>query len=93
MSPTSSPSSLPPNLWMSEQTSHGVVALSVAIRSAPLVGAVDVFVDALEDLFDLLVEFGAVGDDQHAGVLDVLPNPLGEPDHGQALAASPGCAR
>ena len=35
-SPSSSPSSLPPNLWTSEQISHGVVALSVAIRSAPL---------------------------------------------------------
>jgi hypothetical protein len=35
MSPVPSPSSLPPNLWMSEQSSHGAVALSVAIRSAP----------------------------------------------------------
>ena len=36
MSPTSSPSSLPPNLWTSEHNSHGVVAFSLAIRSAPL---------------------------------------------------------
>ena len=55
--------------------------------------AVNVFVDALEDLLDLLVEFGAVGDDQDAGILHVLANPLGEPDHRQALAASPACAR
>ena len=35
-SPTSSPSSRRPNLWTSEQISHGVFALSCAIKSAPL---------------------------------------------------------
>src|SRR5208337_5416569 len=52
--------------------------------------AVDVLVDALEHLLDLLVKFGAVGDDQDAGILDVLANPLGEPDHRQALARALG---
>jgi hypothetical protein len=36
MSPTSSPSSLPPNLWMREHTSQGTLAFRVATRSAPL---------------------------------------------------------
>ena len=81
-------SSLPPNLWISEQISQGVVSFSLAIRSAPLFVRYNLLVDALEDLFDLLVEFGAVGDDQNAGVRDVLANPLGEPDHGQALAGA-----
>ena len=67
-----------------------MVAFSVAIRSAPLVGAVDVLVDALEHLLDLLVQFRAVGDDQHAGILHVLANPLGQPDHRQALARALG---
>ena len=49
--------------------------------------AIDIFVDALEDFFDLLVQFGAVGDDQDTSILHVLANPLGEPDHRQALAA------
>src|SRR5712691_3172355 len=52
--------------------------------------AVNVFVDALKHLLDLLVQFGAVGDDQHTSILHVLPNPPGEPDHSQALAAALG---
>src|SRR5207249_9678048 len=52
--------------------------------------AVDVFADALEYLLDLLVQFSAVGDDQHAGITHVLAYPLGQPDHDQALAATLG---
>ncbi len=37
MSPTSSPASLRPNLCTNEHSSHGSVAFSRAIRSAPLV--------------------------------------------------------
>jgi hypothetical protein len=48
--------------------------------------AIDVLVDALEDLLDLLVEFRAVGDEQHAGVRHMLANPFGQPDHRQAFA-------
>src|SRR5947208_2656854 len=54
----------------------------------PAFRAVDVFVDALEHLLDLLVQLGAVGDDQDTSVAHVFPNPPGEPDHGQALAAA-----
>ena len=66
----------------------GGVELCDQVRAA--CGAVDFFVDALEDLLDLLIQFGAVGDDQHAGIGDVLPYPLGQPDHRQALAAALG---
>ena len=56
----------------------------------PAFRAVDVFVDALEHLLDLLVQFGAVGDDQDTSILHILANPLGQPDHGQAFAAALG---
>ena len=85
---SSSPSSLPPNLWTSEQSSHGVGGVQRGDQVGAALGAVDVLVDAVEDLLDLLVQLVAVGDDQHAGVGDVLANPLGQPHHGQALAAA-----
>ena len=53
-------------------------------------GAVDVFVDALEHLFDLLVQFGAVGDEQHPRIGTVFTQPFGQPHHGQAFAAALG---
>ena len=53
-------------------------------------GAVNGFADALEDPLDLLVQLGAVGDDQHPAAGHVLADPLREPDHGQALAATLG---
>ena len=71
-----------------DQPRLGGVERGDQVRAA--FGAVDLLVDALEDLLDLLVQFGAVGDDQHAGIGDVLPNPFGEPDHDQALAAALG---
>ena len=51
-------------------------------------GAADALADALEDLLDLFVQLGAVGDDQHAAVRHALADPLGQPDHRQALAAA-----
>ena len=45
-------------------------------------------VDALEHLLDLFVQLGAVGDQQYAGVLDMLANPFRQPNHGQRLAAA-----
>ena len=71
-----------------EQPRRGGVQRGDQVGAA--LGAVDVLVDALEDLLDLLVELGAVGDDEHAGVRHVLADPLGQPDHGQALAAALG---
>lgn len=56
----------------------------------PAFAATDGFIDALEYLFDLLVELRAVGDDKDAGIGHVLPYPLGEPDHGEAFAAALG---
>ena len=43
-------------------------------------------IHANEDLFNLLIKLGTIGDDEHPGISDVLPYPLGQPDHGQALA-------
>jgi len=51
-------------------------------------GAANLFSDAAEDLFDLLVQLHAVGDDQHTAVLRPLPDPLRQPDHDEALAAT-----
>ena len=58
------------------------------ILAAP--GSVDVFADAVEDLLDLFVEFGAIGNDQDSPIQHILANPLREPDHRQALAAALG---
>lgn len=43
-----------------------------------------------EDLFGLIVELGAVGDRKHAAVPDVLPDPLRQPNHREARAATLG---
>lgn len=53
-------------------------------------GAVNVFFNADENLFDLGIEFGAIGNQQDAGVGDVFADPFGEPDHGQAFAGALG---
>jgi hypothetical protein len=44
------------------------VSLSVRDQVGAALGAVDLLVDALEHLLDLLVELGAVGDDQNPRV-------------------------
>ena len=87
----SSSSSEPRNLWISEQISHGSSdLLRVARQVGAAGGAVDLLVDAVEDALDLLVEFGAVGDQQDPGVGLVLAEPLGQPDHRQGLARALG---
>ena len=50
----------------------------------------DILPDALENLLDLLVQLGAVGNDQHAAAGNALADPLRQPDHDQALAAALG---
>ena len=67
-----------------EQPRVGLVESGDQIGAA--LGPHDLFVHALEHLLDLLIEFGTVGDDQDPGVADMLPNPFGQPHHGQALS-------
>ena len=74
----------------SEQISHSRRLVQRAEQVGAAGGAVDRLVDAVEDALDLLVELGAVGDEQHAGVLLVLANPLGQPHHRQRLARALG---
>ena len=38
----------------------------------------------------LFIQFVTVGNDDHAGILDVLFNPLGQPDHCEGLAGALG---
>ena len=78
------------NFWISEQINHSSLALSVPTKSAPFLCSVDILVDAVEDLFDLLVQFRAVSDDQHPTASHMLANPLRQPHHGQALSAALG---
>ncbi len=47
--------------------------------------AVNRFFHTGKDFFNLLIQLGAVGDDQHSAIFDILPNPLGQPHHGQAF--------
>ena len=68
-----------------EQPGRGGIQPGDEVRAA--LRPVDLFIDPKKDLLDLLVQFGAVGDDQHPGVLHVLANPLGQPHHDQALTA------
>ena len=58
------------------------------VAAAP--GAMDLLAHAPEDLLYLLVQLGAVGDDEHPAVRHVLADPLRQPDHGQALPAALG---
>ena len=43
-----------------------------------------------ETVGDLFVQFVSVGDNDYAGILDVLLNPLGQPDHCEGLAGALG---
>ena len=63
-----------------EQRWVGGIELGDEIR--PAATAHNRFVDPQKDLFDLLVQLGAVGDDEDAGVGDIFAQPFGEPDHG-----------
>ena len=51
-----------------EQGFLGAVQLVNQVRAAGR--SIDRLIDALEDLLDLLVQLGAVGDDQHPGIGD-----------------------
>ena len=77
-------------MWTSEQISHSARLVERVEQVGAARGAVDRLVDAVEDLLDLLVELGAVGDQQHPRVVLVLANPLGQPDHRQRLARALG---
>jgi hypothetical protein len=71
-----------------QQPGGGGVELADQVGAAG--GAVDGFVYPLKDAFDLLVQFGAIGDDEDAGVGLVFANPFGQPHHGQAFARALG---
>ena len=66
----------------------GAVQLLGQVGAAP--GAVNPLLDAEKHLLDLAVQIGTVGDDQHPRAGDVFQNPLGQPHHGQRLAAALG---
>lgn len=57
---------------------------------SPAGGPLHRFVGGVEDPDDLLVQFIAVGDDDHAGVGDVLAYPPGQPHHRQAFPTALG---
>ena len=77
-----SPSSDLPNLWTQRTNQPFVAGIEDVNQIGPVAGAVDVLADALEYLLDLFVQLGPVGDKHHAGVGDVLANPLRQPHHG-----------
>src|SRR6266508_3841291 len=52
--------------------------------------AVDRLVDTVEHLLNLVIEFGAIGSQQHARVRLMLANPLREPYHCERLARALG---
>ena len=58
------------------------------IRAAA--GSVDLLVDAVEDLLDLFIKLGAVGDQQDPRIVLVLADPLRQPHHRQGLARALG---
>ena len=50
----------------------------------------DILIHTLVILFDLLIQFLAVGNNQYTRIGIILQNPLGEPHHCQTLAAALG---
>ena len=74
-----------------EQRFLGAVQLVDQVRAAG--GAVDVLIDALEHLLDLLVQFGAVGDDQHPRTRHGSRVSTWPARPWSATCRCPGCAR
>ena len=48
----------------------------------------NIFVDPIKNLFNLFVEFGPVGDDEHACSRDGFEDRFREPDHCEAFSAA-----
>jgi hypothetical protein len=89
---STSPSSLPPNLWISEQSSHSVGLVELVDQVGAALGAVD-----LPSSLTPLKTFSICSSSSVRSVMistrasgTVLADPLGQPDHGQALAAALG---
>ena len=53
-------------------------------------GAVNLLNDTGEDILNLFIEFGAIGDQQHPRIGLMLTNPSSKPHHRQALARALG---
>jgi hypothetical protein len=87
-SPSVIPAFFAPNLWISEQISHGFVAFSVRHQIRAACRAIDASLTPLNTFSICSSSFHAIGDNQHPGIGDVLANPLRQPDHDQALAAA-----
>ena len=81
-------SSEAPNLWISDAISHSVPSWSTRTRSAPLVvrwicsltPRNTCSICSSSSVRSVMISTRAAG--------DALPDPLGQPDHGQALAAA-----
>ena len=68
----------------------GIMGMQTGHQIGTALGAQDLLLHPTEYLLNLLIEFSAVGDDQHPAVGHIFADPLGQPDHGQALAAALG---
>ena len=71
-----------------EESGGGFAELGHEVAAAA--GAIDGFACVGEYVVDLLVEFGAIGDDDDAGVGMIGEGPFGEEDHGDAFATALG---
>jgi len=67
-----------------------VMGMQPSHQIGPALGAQDLLLHPAKYLLNLLIKFGAVSDDQHPAVGHIFTDPLGQPDHGQALAAALG---
>src|SRR2546430_1661519 len=53
-------------------------------------GAVDAFIYSQKYSLNLLIQFRAISDQYNPRILNMLANPLSQPDHDQTLAAALG---
>jgi hypothetical protein len=75
--------------FVDQRTEQPVIRAAEFIdQSLPALCAFNFFSDAQEDILDLFIQLGAIGNDQDASVGDIFIDPACQPDHGEAFAAT-----
>src|SRR5690554_763973 len=66
------------------------ITVELLNKIASAFGSVDILIHTPVNFLNLFVQFGAVGNDEHPGIVDVFAYPFGKPYHGQAFTATLG---
>ena len=81
----------PPELMNQRAKQSIVIGIQPLQQVFAALGADNFLIDADIILFDLLIKFLTVSDDQYTGIGIIGQDPLGKPHHSQALAAALVC--